>query len=98
MCLSETPPAVEKAKTLLEEDMKLVRERQKLIRMANRSELVRVPAPSQRKEGSGTLRIADLFFTPHGYRGTTIECESVIVTYTFVSACVHSIAIPIPII
>jgi hypothetical protein len=37
-CLSETPPAVEKAKTLLEEGMKLVRERQKLIRMADRSE------------------------------------------------------------
>ena len=37
-CLSETPPAVEKAKTLLEEGMKLVHERQKLIRMADRSE------------------------------------------------------------
>ena len=37
-CLSEAPPAVEKAKTLLEEGMKLVRERQKLIRMADRSE------------------------------------------------------------
>ena len=36
--LSETPPAVEKAKTLLEEGMKLVSERQKLIRMADRSE------------------------------------------------------------
>ena len=36
--MSETPPAVEKAKTLLEEGMKLVRERQKLIRMADRSE------------------------------------------------------------
>ena len=37
-CLSETPPAVEKAKTLLEEGAKLVSERQKLIRMADRSE------------------------------------------------------------
>ena len=36
--LSETPPAVEKAKTLLEEGMKLVSERQKLIRMADKSE------------------------------------------------------------
>ena len=37
-CLSEAPPAVEKAKILLEEGMKLVRERQKLIRMAEGSE------------------------------------------------------------
>lgn len=36
--LSEAPPAVEKAKTLLEEGTKLVSERQKLIRMADRSE------------------------------------------------------------
>ena len=36
--LSETPPGVEKAKTFLEEGAKLVSERQKLIRMADRSE------------------------------------------------------------
>ena len=36
--LLETPAAVEKAKTLLEEGTKLVCERQKLIRMADRSE------------------------------------------------------------
>ena len=36
--LSETPPAVEKAKTLLEEGVKLVSERQEMIRMADRSE------------------------------------------------------------
>ena len=36
--LTETPPAVEKAKTQLEEGLKLVCERQKLIRMADRSE------------------------------------------------------------
>ena len=36
--LSETPPAVEKAKTQLEEGLKLICERQKLIRMADRSE------------------------------------------------------------
>ena len=36
--LSEVPPAVEKAKTQLEEGLKLVCERQKLIRMADRSE------------------------------------------------------------
>ena len=35
--LSETPPAVEIAKMLLEEGAKLVRERQKLIRIADRS-------------------------------------------------------------
>ena len=44
---------------------------------AHAGALVWVPAPSQRKEGSGTLRITDLFFTPHGYRGATIECELV---------------------
>ena len=36
--LSETPLAVEKAKTLLDEGTKLVSERQKLIRMTDRSE------------------------------------------------------------
>ena len=36
--LSETPPAVEKAKTLLEEGEKLIVDRQKLIRIADRSE------------------------------------------------------------
>ena len=36
--LSETPPAVEKAKTQLKEGLKLVCECQKLIRMADRSE------------------------------------------------------------
>ena len=36
--LLETPAAVERAKTLLEEGTKLVCERQKLIRMADRSE------------------------------------------------------------
>ena len=35
-CLSETPPAVEKAKNILEEGMKLMSEKQKLIRMADR--------------------------------------------------------------
>ena len=38
VCLSEAAPAVEKAKTLLEEGEKLISERQKLIRMADRSE------------------------------------------------------------
>ena len=33
--------------------------------------IVWVPAPSQEEEGSGTLRIDDLFFTPHGYHGVT---------------------------
>ena len=36
--LSQTPPAVEKAKTQLEEGLKFVCERQKWIRMADRSE------------------------------------------------------------
>ena len=36
--LVETPPAVEKAKSLLEEGLKIVCERQKLIRIADRSE------------------------------------------------------------
>ena len=36
--LTETPPAVEKAKTQLEEGLKLVCERQKLIGMADRLE------------------------------------------------------------
>ncbi len=36
--LSETPPAVEKAKTLLEEGEKCIVDRQKLIRIADRSE------------------------------------------------------------
>ena len=36
--LSETPPAVEKAKTLLEEGEKLILDRQKHIRIADRSE------------------------------------------------------------
>ena len=62
--------------------------------------VVWVPAPSQEEEGSGTLRISDLFFTPHGHRGATIECESVVHTYCDenLRKCVHSIAIPIPII
>ena len=38
VALSETPPAVEKAKNLLEEGKKLLCERQKLIRIADRSE------------------------------------------------------------
>ena len=64
------------------------------------AQVVWVPAPSQEEEGSGTLRTSDLFFTPHGYRGATIECESVIHTYCdeYLRKCVHSIAIPIPII
>ena len=37
-CLTETPPAMEKAKTMMEEGTKFVRERQKLIRLADRSE------------------------------------------------------------
>ena len=53
-----------------------------------------------REEASGTLRINDLFFTPHGYHGATIECESIIHAYCDIYSCkcMHSIAIPIPII
>ena len=33
------------------------------------SKVVWVPAPSLREEGSSTLHISDLFFTPHGTHG-----------------------------
>ena len=57
--------------------------------------LVWVPAPSHEEEGSGTLRINDLFFTPHGYRGATIECELVIATrFTCCDMELRNVCIP----
>ena len=38
-------------------------------------------SPFTREEGSGTLHITDLFFTPRQYRGATIECDIVILAH-----------------
>jgi hypothetical protein len=65
--------------------------------------LVWVPAPSREEEGSGTLCIDDLFFTPHGYHGAPdmsrqlIEYELVIATrFTFCDMELRNACIPQP--